>query len=112
MILETMDAGIAIPDPLVPEPEPSTVELIRDRYAALQAWEEWTGNAADSLDVDPQPMIPDHLRPSLKSNPANLSPDNPPADLDRSGVRIEPAEAFEPYGDLFRPRNPSPQSDA
>jgi hypothetical protein len=87
-----------------------SVERISDRYAALQAWNEWSAGAGDQAGNGLSTSPSDPGSNSLETS----SSDDDQADgpLGRPGVWAEPADQFAPYGDLFRPRNPAPQADA
>ena len=84
-------------------------ELIEDRYAALQAWSEWT----ESQRTSGQPDVRDRESPRLR-RPAEPSPepDTPPlrnrrGSLEPSpatappGIRAEAQHEFAPYSQLF-----------
>jgi AAA domain len=98
--------------PQVPSGEPELVaageaerneELVEDRYAALQAWAEWSRNrerpvtsATDPVADGNAPDDGDHPEPRGAE-----SPQGEPGPLAAPSVRAEPPQDFAPYGQLF-----------
>ena len=84
-------------------------ELIEDRYAALQAWTEWTkiqekainrGGAAEGF----TPRVatePQTARTQTVSTDADSSPHEPMPASATTGVRAETQHEFAPYSQLF-----------
>jgi type II secretory pathway predicted ATPase ExeA len=83
-------------------------ELIEDRYAALQAWSEWTEsqkqtasrsvateNSAPRSSMDPT-SIGDSPQAEKSSGPVETSAATTPP-----GIRVEPQHEFAPYSQLF-----------
>lgn len=96
------------------EPEPEIVppidqaerneELVEDRYAALQAWAEWSRNrerpvtaAADPAGVGIASAEGDDLEP----HPAGTSADETETGPVPASIRAEPPHEFAPYSQLF-----------
>ena len=84
-------------------------ELIEDRYAALQAWTEWTESQKRA---DGRGVAIESSAPSRSGAPASLDGDSPPAEeparsvepstaTTPPGIRAEPQHAFAPYSQLF-----------
>lgn len=80
-------------------------ELVEDRYAALQAWAEWSRNrersapaAVDPPADDPAPGDVDEIEPH-PAEPASAHVASGP--LAVPSVRAEPPQDFAPYGPLF-----------
>jgi len=90
-------------------------ETIHDRYAALQAWEEWTRNEgrAQELEVAPPSNPSDSSVPPPLSAGEEEEFDTSPLGQERDdlvippGVWAEQHQDFAPYGQLFtRARHP------
>ena len=84
-------------------------ELIEDRYAALQAWTEWTESQKRA---DGRVVAIESSAPSRSGAPASLGGDPLPAEEPATsiepssattppGIRAEPQHAFAPYSQLF-----------
>ncbi|WP_435010435.1 AAA family ATPase [Tundrisphaera lichenicola] len=72
-------------------------EEVRDHYAALQAWQEWTANQS-GRPVEREFIVPDDG--DVEEEPEEL--DVPPSPLDeRPMVRAEGEQRFAPFGQLF-----------
>jgi hypothetical protein len=98
-----------VPERLAPGDSSFNEELIEDRYAALQAWTEWTkiqekasgrGVATEASPsraaAETEPTQSDEL--SSAESPGSFAPT--PAGA-TSGVRAEPQHDFAPYSQLF-----------
>jgi type II secretory pathway predicted ATPase ExeA len=83
-------------------------ELIEDRYAALQAWGEWTESQKRTAS---RGVATENSAPRRSPEPSSLGdsppPDEPTGSLEASpattpsGIRIEPQHDFAPYSQLF-----------
>ncbi len=91
---------------------PGTVELIHDRYAALQAWEEWSSAQVDDLESALDES--DELTLGELADDSSLlytEEDLPESPLG-TDVWTDPADRFAPFGNLFGPRTSVPQEEA
>jgi general secretion pathway protein A len=87
------------------EPGPHE-EPVDDRYAALQAWTEWTRNRQGGTLVGnpaPGPERIDGERAEAPTAPCDDPPTTPEANVEppASAIRIEALHSLAPYGDLF-----------
>jgi hypothetical protein len=75
-------------------------EAVRDHYAALQAWREWTENQVRRT---PPPL--DHSEDELEDEIEEVEEDglgtNPSPVAGRPTVRVEGEQKFAPFGQLF-----------
>jgi general secretion pathway protein A len=83
-------------------PRLESVETIDDRYAALQAWNEWSRNRGRS----PSPAPPDQAVPAVEPPLAAESAAEVTARGGSEGhgspnVWVEGEQGFAPYGQLF-----------
>jgi hypothetical protein len=86
-------------------------ELIEDRYAALQAWSEWTRNqgrmasegaAVPAREIEPS-SVEEATEVAVASKPSSAS--EPSVDMELANLRAESQHDFAPYSQLFtRPR--------
>jgi general secretion pathway protein A len=80
-------------------------ELVEDRYAALQAWAEWSRNRERPDSAAADPAIDSEVIGSREgSDPSPVQAETPPGDdgpLPASSVRAETSHDFAPYGQLF-----------
>ena len=86
-----------------PAPSEGGEESVRDHYAALQAWREWTENqvrhapeAAQAVEVEDEDEIDEEAEEEI-DDPRFI----PPARADRPTVRAEGEQKFAPFGQLF-----------
>jgi type II secretory pathway predicted ATPase ExeA len=83
-------------------------ELVDDRYAALQAWTEWTRNRERSMTVEESPGGPASTSPDIADPDADESARDEPSadpgstsDTPPASVRAETPHDFAPYSQLF-----------
>jgi type II secretory pathway predicted ATPase ExeA len=111
-----IEGADTVPESSPPCPDDSSFneELVEDRYAALQAWTEWTrnqervvsGTAADTVaevesmaaDEDECVEIPDGPPPTFQPEPTAADSSVPTA---IANIRAEPQHEFAPYSQLF-----------
>jgi type II secretory pathway predicted ATPase ExeA len=91
-------------------------ELVEDRYAALQAWSEWTERQGRTPSRGVAIESPPPRRPAEPSSPSDERPaDESPGSLEPApaavppGIRAEPQHEFAPYSQLFTRLRPSKQ---
>jgi hypothetical protein len=77
-------------DPSTPE---EGEEEVRDHYAALQAWREWTENQARRVQAPPRPVV--EPESAVESDPV----DSPLAR--RPTIWADGEQSFAPFGQLF-----------
>jgi general secretion pathway protein A len=80
-------------------------ELVEDRYAALQAWAEWSRNRERPDPAAADPAIDSDVIASREGSEPSLVPaETAPGDagpVPASSVRAETSHDFAPYGQLF-----------
>jgi general secretion pathway protein A len=81
-------------------PSPLAEEAIHDRYAALQAWNEWARNQGRTATVEPAVVPNERAVPSgeLDEDPAEA---NSQHSAIAPGVWAEGQQNFAPYSQLF-----------
>jgi general secretion pathway protein A len=93
--------------PEIPPSEPEIVapgeaerneELVEDRYAALQAWAEWSRNRERSVPPAADPVA-HGVAPDDEDEPGPAQSDTQP--MTAPSVRAEPPQDFAPYSQLF-----------
>jgi type II secretory pathway predicted ATPase ExeA len=80
-------------------------ELVEDRYAALQAWTEWTRNQARPAAATPAPPTDSDAEDPVEREPAALGEATTAAlssgPVAGAGLRAEGQHEFAPYSQLF-----------
>ena len=80
-------------------------ELVEDRYAALQAWTEWTRNQAGPAAATPAPPLDSDAEDPAEHKPAALGDATTAAETSGpvagAGLRAEGQHEFAPYSQLF-----------
>ncbi len=99
------------PESPCPDDSSFNEELVEDRYAALQAWHEWTRNQGrGDTDSDPTQLesSPADEATELEAGISNAISTSPPSAAAESSVarslaniRAEPQQEFAPYSQLF-----------
>jgi general secretion pathway protein A len=117
-----LEAELAHPAESVTEPEAalavepdSNEELVEDRYAALQAWTEWTRNRERSAEIgtasgQPNPpfeAVADPVTPFGREQPADPAQST---SVPLGSLRAETPHDFAPYSQLFTRLRQSEQS--
>jgi general secretion pathway protein A len=90
------------PEAVATDEDERAEEVVEDRYAALQAWAEWSRNRERSAPVAGDPPAAD-VAPDLEIlDPRPADPaDDDSGPLGASSIRAEPPQEFAPYSQLF-----------
>jgi general secretion pathway protein A len=105
-----LEAEPTRPEASPADPEPGTTgedapgeELVEDRYAALQAWAEWSRNRERSVPAASDSAVDaDSTSPEPAGEPAEaVAPRGDVGPLPSPSIRAETPHDFAPYGQLF-----------
>ena len=91
------------PEGVATEDDGRNEEVVEDRYAALQAWAEWTRNRERSAPVAAEPAA-EGVGPDLHDDGDPRQAEPPEGDsgpVGASSMRAEPPQEFAPYSQLF-----------
>ncbi len=94
----------SIEDEVIPNSPLQGEEPIEDRYAALQAWAEWSRNRGRSIPMGSETPQdegkPDETGSSILPSSAADKPESA-AISENSAIRVEPPHDFAPYSPIF-----------
>ncbi len=100
LVIQTSSPITPWPADAMEEGEPGEAVDVKDRYAALQAWEEWSRNQSSSRNPGPSSRTP-------------TPPDPAPTFARRDGTQevwAETEQEFAPYGPIFQKSKPARES--